>query len=1177
MTAPAASRWFVSFLLALLCSGATSSLRAQVWQVDPAFAPALLNDIPATSSLLLTPLPDTSLLVRGAFTHFDGAPAAGFARLLPHGSRDPAFTSTFARQIRLVAPLPGGRLIAITDSRDRNTPSQLERLLPDGSPDASYPPLSLFSATIVHLVPQPDGRVLLAGSFTTLGPLARSVLARLRDDGTLDPTFDAGRQLNYGAVTANALVAQPDGKVLLNTVTTVTDLPVSGSPSTLYRLTRLNADGTVDASFGLEPTSGGTLALSLSSSPYHALAVQPDGKILAATGNLLVRLSSNGIKDPTFNPTIPGLRRIDQIVALADGRSLVQARISPIPSATNSPLVPSSVFLLDASGTVIRDFRTSLPAGVSIELLAAPPAGPVTVRYGVPILTSPATPTTPIDPGINVTPSGAPTSPVTLSDSPATLTSPQTAVAAFFPLVLGLDHPTLARLDLSGTRAPRFEPAFTQRSPVTVSQLSSDSAGRLVAAGNFTSVNGTLRPGLARFLADGPLDASFVPTQTGDLVLLQPDGKVLLRRLVSGPKDADGVAPLISTYARLLSDGSPDLAFKPTGLPPAAIIHAVGSDGHLLASGFEPDATREENLKLFRLNPDGSRAATLSTAFRNFHVFRVSVLFPTTAPADYEHADQIRALHSLPDGKLFITATASTINGFATAGFVRLNPDGTTDPTYRPALNDSSLLSAPAEVSFLSAGRVLYNAPHPFDSPALPTLRLLADGSRDPSFTPLPGTVVSSVLELAGQSLLSTSGTRRWLANGLPDLNYHVTFSSNSYNAVAAEASGRIHVGGNFTSVNGQPRPGLARLVPVETPGFTQPPQSQTVVAGRDLTFQAALGTSAPATYQWTRNGLPVSGATGPALLLRPAKVSDAGIYRLIATTGGQTYVSAPAILTVVPNTARLVNFSARSRVSADTPPQIAGWILRDTAPRPVLLRATGTGLPLSIGPTGSLLRKPVLRMFQGGLLLAENTGGPLSPAVAAVAQKVGAFPLSSISFPSLPSFTGSAALLLALPAGSYTAHTASGDDRSGLALFEFYDAADATAPPALANASILARTAPGADALIAGFVISGNGPVQLLIRGLGPALTRFGITDALADPRLDLFAGRPLRATNAAWTGDPTLTAAARSAGAFPLSATSRDSALLLTLEPGAYTTQLSSASGQTGTAMIELYVLDL
>lgn len=127
-----------------------------------------------------------------------------------------------------------------------------------------------------------------------------------------------------------------------------------------------------------------------------------------------------------------------------------------------------------------------------------------------------------------------------------------------------------------------------------------------------------------------------------------------------------------------------------------------------------------------------------------------------------------------------------------------------------------------------------------------------------------------------------------------------------------------------------------------------------------------------------------------------------------------------------------------------------------------------------------------------------------------------------------------------------------------------------------LLNLSTRAAMAPG-GVMIAGFVMEGSGPKAYLVRGVGPALAVFGVADFMADPRLDLFAGRTLLRVNDNWqeVTTPSFGTAdvAAGVGAFPLPEGSRDAALVLTLDPGLYTAQVRGADGGGGVALVEVY----
>ena len=140
----------------------------------------------------------------------------------------------------------------------------------------------------------------------------------------------------------------------------------------------------------------------------------------------------------------------------------------------------------------------------------------------------------------------------------------------------------------------------------------------------------------------------------------------------------------------------------------------------------------------------------------------------------------------------------------------------------------------------------------------------------------------------------------------------------------------------------------------------------------------------------------------------------------------------------------------------------------------------------------------------------------------------------------------------------------------------EIYDLAAVAGAARLANLS--ARALAGAEdaALIAGFTIAGSAPKAVLIRGIGPALEAFGVEAVLRKVTLTLFREQTRVAVNAGWTSSCDASEIARlaaTAGTFPLVTGSGDAALLVRLEPGNYTAQVTVGAGETGVALRELY----
>ena len=128
--------------------------------------------------------------------------------------------------------------------------------------------------------------------------------------------------------------------------------------------------------------------------------------------------------------------------------------------------------------------------------------------------------------------------------------------------------------------------------------------------------------------------------------------------------------------------------------------------------------------------------------------------------------------------------------------------------------------------------------------------------------------------------------------------------------------------------------------------------------------------------------------------------------------------------------------------------------------------------------------------------------------------------------------------------------------------------------PGRLRNLSVRSRSGPAESALVAGFVIEGQA-TEILVRGIGPGLSPFGVSGVSADPELELFKGQNSQAENQDWaTGTPSarqqIVTAASTVGAFALEASSKDAAILTTLT-GAHTVHIRDA--QPGIALAEIY----
>ncbi len=1181
---------------------------AQAWVLDPAVAPVVTNEPVVNSRTQFVGAPGGMFLAYGSFTSADGRAATGVARLRADTTLDTSFTSDLLKNETLqhIAPLPDGRAIALLAiDLGQNTPAEsvvasgnggatenltviatrtpalrLVRLRTDGRKDSSFTPLMVEGASVI-LLPLLNGRLLVRGSFSTIGGTPRNGLARLNSDGTLDPSF--APNLTSIALAVNAVAEAPDGSLLISAAAFATN------GRTAYFFNRLLATGEIDPRFA--PGTVGTT--------YTLLAVQADGRVLAGNGTL-TRYSATGVVDRTYAVQIPQLSYINRIAPLPAGRLAIEASMR-----TPSGLGTAGVFILNAEGQVERDFRKIPGASEGQNLVAASVDGRVVVLQGPLVVNG----SFPLD---------------VLSAAPTDTTSATTQVGTVMsPIFLGpiIYNPALAISNADVTSAAPLAATFTERQTSSVSGIEIDATGRALISGSFTHVNGQPRPGLARILANGALDASFAPIE-GQLLFAPPDGRPILSRTVLGPvNSSDGFHRTITQVVRLQANGTVDPGFAVPDFPTNTATKwlAAAPDGRLLISIFEPDDANDSNLKLIWLGADGRRLATLPTTFGGlYRIYPIPLATATTnttavsagtavdvpAPTlaifpyyNYNRPNPIDSVRIVAGDRLLISGGFLRIDGLSRPDLARLNADGSVDRTYAPPVATDSNPTSVAAGSATTTVAVTSILPFGSNASALPLAdgraivirstfsagrlktnitRLRTEGTADPTFTPSTS-LPNYLVPLADGSFFS--GGLRFSSEGVQDRNFAPVLrwsGQQAYSSIAAiDAGGSLWLGGVFDAVNGEPRTALARFKSTEIRGITFGPVSQTVIAGKSATFDVVIGTSLAATYRWTRNGIVIPGATGSSLVISTVTTADGGAYRAAVTIAGQTTASDSATLTVTPNSSRLINFSARSRVDPSTPPQVAGFGSGGAVSRTVLLRATGRGLPGSNSAT--MLPVPVLTLYSGSRVVAEDRGGATAQPITTLAREVGAFPIAVT--PSAPgTIYGSALSTLIGGGATFTASTTSGDGGAGVSLFELYDTGSTSAPPLIRNLAIRGQTAPGANVLIAGFVIAGNGPLRVLIRGIGPSLANFGLAGAVADPVLTLFSSDtsvPI-AINDNWENDPSIAAASAGVGAFALPAASRDAALLVTLEPGAYTAQLAGVNNTSGTGLIEIYAAE-
>lgn len=251
----------------------------------------------------------------------------------------------------------------------------------------------------------------------------------------------------------------------------------------------------------------------------------------------------------------------------------------------------------------------------------------------------------------------------------------------------------------------------------------------------------------------------------------------------------------------------------------------------------------------------------------------------------------------------------------------------------------------------------------------------------------------------------------------------------------------------------------------------------------------------------------------------------------------------------------RLINLSTRGLVETGNNVTIGGFIIGGSTPKKVLIRAVGPSLA-NFGITG-VLADPTLQLFSGQTSLAVNDDwGSASNAAEIQASALA------------PTNAKESAILTTLNPGAYTAIMSGIASGVGIGIVEVYELDHPEIP--LVNISTRGMVQTGNQVMIGGFIIQGDSSRTVLIRASGPTLANSGITGVLANPQVQLYSGQNVIASNDNW-GDASNSAAISATGLAP--GNWQESAILMTLPPGAYTAIVSGVGGGTGVGLVEVY----
>ena len=322
-------------------------------------------------------------------------------------------------------------------------------------------------------------------------------------------------------------------------------------------------------------------------------------------------------------------------------------------------------------------------------------------------------------------------------------------------------------------------------------------------------------------------------------------------------------------------------------------------------------------------------------------------------------------------------------------------------------------------------------------------------------------------------------------------------------------------------------------------------------------TFATGPNVNGPRSLAFDRSGNLYVGEFGSQTI---TKITRAGVQSTFNTSPPTTFVGG---LAFEPPTSELTNLSTRASIQTGDRVSIAGFVIRGTASKRVVVRGLGPTLGRPPFNVSGSLQNPTLQLLNGnGALLASNDDWQNAANASQIPTKY------------RPPDSRESAILTTLARGSYTAILAGKASTTGVGLAEVYDLDSYANLAELVNVSTRAFVGTNDAVTIGGFVAGGgNGVIEVVVRGLGPTLAQppFNVSGVLANPQLTLAnANGTTVASNNNWRDD-TLQAVVQFAGYAPPQ--NSEAAILRTLTANTYTAILSGVNGTTGIGLVEVY----
>jgi uncharacterized delta-60 repeat protein len=356
--------------------------------------------------------------------------------------------------------------------------------------DSSFNPNA--NNTVFSVAVQPDGKILIGGSFTNLSGTPHNRIARLNADGTVDGSFNLNAS-NY----VRSIAVQADGKILIGG-----DFTSVGGLLRNYAA-RLNVDGTVDSNFN--PSANGSVS---------SAAVQADGKILiggsftavgGTTRNYIARLNADGTVDSNFNPSASAT--VNSIAVQADGKILIGGGFSMVGGTTRN-----FIARLNADGTVDSSFIPN--ANAALFTIAIQPDGKILAggsftnvggmpRNYIARLNADGTVDSNFNPNAN-----------RYVYSFALQADGQILIGGSFTNVGGMPRNYIARLNADGSVDSGFNSTVNVNSSSVVLSLALQADGKVLMGGQFSGVAGVSRSCFARLLNGNASQSIAIPECT---------------------------------------------------------------------------------------------------------------------------------------------------------------------------------------------------------------------------------------------------------------------------------------------------------------------------------------------------------------------------------------------------------------------------------------------------------------------------------------------------------------------------------------------------------------------------------------------------------------------------------------------------------------------------------------